>query len=100
MRLKENVRPSGLRTEMLLAIFIAAEVWKEYDRELVVTSLNDSKHSHGSKHYSGLAADLRTRYFEKEIVADVALELQERVGKDYDVVVEKTHIHIEYHPKF
>jgi hypothetical protein len=101
MQLKTGVRPTGLRPELLLALIVAAEVWKSLDEELVITSLNDSKHSATSLHYDGRAADLRTNYFTDEEKQHAAAKLRSALGSnpDYDVVVESDHIHLEYQPK-
>lgn len=64
----------------------------------VVTSLTDGKHSDNSLHYSGEAVDFRTWYFTEQVLEDLAWELQRDLGSDYDVVVEKTHLHVEYDP--
>jgi len=53
----------------------------------------------GSKHYEGMAVDLRTFFFTREEVENVATDLHAELGEDYDVVVEPTHIHVEYDPK-
>jgi hypothetical protein len=67
---------------------------------MVVTSVNDGSHSYSSLHYSGCAADLRIRNLpEHTMPEDVANEIKERLGKDFDVIVEKDHIHMEYQPK-
>jgi hypothetical protein len=101
MTLKPGVLPNGLRVELLLAIQIASEVWKRHGQELVITSLNDSKHRNTSLHYAGAAVDFRTRYFIGDQAATVADDLREALGKnpDYDVVLEETHIHLEWQPK-
>lgn len=101
MRFKKGVDPRGIRSELVLALFVASGVYSRYGQELVVTSLNDSKHSYGSLHYSGAAADLRTHYFAEGVVEEVAKDLREALGDfdNFDVVVEKTHIHLEYQPK-
>jgi len=100
MKLKgNNVWPAALEPAVLLALFIADQIWNELGQELVVTSLNDSTHSETSLHYIGNAADLRTRYFTDEIKEKAAAMLKEKLNKHYDVVVEKTHIHLEYQPK-
>lgn len=70
-------------------------------RELEVPHVMDGKHKRGSRHYVGLAADLRIWYirfpFHPE---DFARELREDLGKHYDVILEKDHIHLEYDPKY
>lgn len=101
MQLKRGVNPFGIRPELLLALMVADQVWRNHGQELVVTSLNDSRHSRTSLHYAGAAADLRTHYFTDKIKALVAAELREALGQnpDYDVVLESDHIHIEFQPK-
>lgn len=101
MRLKEGVNPFGIRPELMMALLVADEVWKDFGENLVVTSINDSKHSDTSLHYAGQAADLRTRHWSPLVASDAASKLREYLGgnPDYDVIVEKTHIHLEYQPK-
>ena len=98
MILKEGVRACNIKPELMLALIIADRVYDKYGEELVVTSLNDGNHSRKSLHYSGQAADLRTRYFRSDEVALVAEDIRSRLGSDYDVVVESDHIHLEYQP--
>ena len=101
MKLKKGVTPNGLMPQLLLALMVADQVWADNGQELVVTSLNDSKHSRTSLHYAGCAADLRTRYFDPDQVETIAELLREALGNcpDYDVVVESDHIHLEWQPK-
>ena len=65
-------------------------------RELEVTSCVDGVHMPHSRHYVGLAFDIRVRYLVN--IQTFAAVLSVRLGKDYDVVREKTHIHVEYDP--
>lgn len=102
--LKSSTRLLGLRMEMLLAVVVAEGVWMKHGAdELVVTSCIDGTHSVGSRHYSGLAVDLRTfnlpGSYRGKAAEDASRELRERLGQDYDVVLEKTHVHVEFHPK-
>ena len=100
MRLKNNtVKLHGMRTELLFAIMVADEVYRVYGQELVITSANDSKHMATSLHYSGCAVDLRTHYFADNIRRRVADEIKERLGIDFDVILEKDPLHIEYQPR-
>jgi hypothetical protein len=99
MKFKEGVNPFGIKPELAIALQIASLVWLQNNQSLVVTSLNDSKHSHTSLHFAGCAADLRTWGFpDAAVVVD---QLREALGNnpDYDVVLEKDHIHLEYQPK-
>jgi len=52
-----------------------------------------------SLHYQHKALDFRTRDLSHAMQEIVAKHLQFDLGKDYDVVLEKTHIHIEHQPK-
>lgn len=64
----------------------------------VVTSARDGEHMEGSLHYEGRAIDLRHRQMPdgaKRLICD---ELIATLGSDWDVVLEDTHIHIEYDP--
>ena len=83
----------------------AEKLWKAYGEECVITSgdeiVNEQRrfvHSTGSLHYYGLALDFRTRYFKPGVIMKLARALRIEIGNDYDVVIEKTHIHVEYDP--
>jgi len=95
MRLKPGVKFDGVQAPILYALWVAEEVMGE----ATVTSLLDGQHSPHSKHYQGLAVDLRTRHLPRERIEKVASELRSRLGDDYDVVIEKTHLHVEFDPK-
>ena len=63
--------------------------------EMVVTSARDGVHGVNSKHYTGEAVDLRIRDF-----TDMWKQyLQKALGKDWDVVIEQDHLHLEWDPK-
>ncbi len=99
MRLKAGVRVLGTRPETILAMQAAADVLRHHDVELVITSVTDGRHSRGSAHYAGNAFDFRTRHMAQGLPARVKTELVRALGGDYDVVLEATHIHVEYDPK-
>jgi len=98
VKLKPEVNPSALRPELLLALVIAERIFQEFNYDFVVTSLNDSIHSDTSLHYAGAAVDLRTRHMkdDKHIVTE---KIRSSLTKDYDVILELDHIHIEYQPR-
>lgn len=74
------------------------QAFDEVGRSMVITSLNDGQHMTTSFHYRGLAADLRIWNLPPIDPKDVRLRIAEILGKDYDVVLEKDHIHVEYDP--
>ncbi len=105
MKIKSDVVMTGLQIPMRLVLIVADQIWKEYGQELVITSALDGTHSAGSLHYYGYALDFRTRYFtnmdDSEFkglvnVERVAEKLREALGRDYNVIVHKSHIHVEY----
>lgn len=99
MILKPGVKFDGVQPETLKAMAEADVIFKPYG-EVVVTSLLDGTHSPNSLHYSGYAFDLRTRHMAHDQIAAASKDLHERLGPDYDVVVEGDHLHVEYDPKW
>jgi hypothetical protein len=98
MRFKDDsVKANGMRPELLIALMIVEGVYAQAGAEMVITSLNDSKHSKTSLHYSGAAADLRSRELSDPVA--VVREIKRRLNGDYDVLYEGTHIHIEWQPR-
>jgi hypothetical protein len=102
MELKQGVKPLGITTEIILAVLIASEVYKSFEVDFVVTSITDGKHSQQhSLHYSGNAFDIRIKNIpDKKMIDEIFLEIRRRLTNDYQVVLEPTHIHIEYQPAF
>lgn len=85
--------------QTLRAMTAADELhWEWYHREAEITSIVDGEHRPKSRHYSGLAFDLRIWYMGGEQEA-FAIALRKVLGPDYDVIVERTHIHCEWDPK-
>jgi len=66
-------------------------------REAIITSGRDGRHMANSRHYSGLAIDLRTRdiLFKAEELVEA---LKNKLGNNYDIILEYDHIHLEYDP--
>ena len=65
--------------------------------EVTVTSAADGEHNPKSAHYKGRAIDFRIRDFPK----DKSLEtwknrVQAALGSCYFVLLEKTHLHVQY----
>jgi hypothetical protein len=108
MRLKNNsISLQNLQPQVVFALQLVGPVYEgaiESNEEGVITSVNDNIHSVASLHNSGNAVDLRIRdpytgilYFSDP--AYVVEEMQVKLNSDFDVILEKDHIHLEYQPK-
>lgn len=103
MKLKLGASLENVSWRMFYAAIVVDGVMRELGSEAIITAGGDGKHSARSKHYaennpSGMveALDFRTWGVDPE---QAALRTRNRLGRDYDVVVEKTHMHVEYDPE-
>ena len=80
------------------AMSTVAHIYDKFNQKLVITSVVDGVHSKKSLHYQGLAFDTRIWYFSEEVLKEVYTCLSIALGKDFDVVLESDHFHIEYDP--
>ncbi len=99
MKCKPGVRLFGLRPEMVVAILAAKTVYDNHNHEFVITSAVDSRHSPTSLHYVGAAIDIRTRHIPAHARQGVSAEIAIALSHEFDVVLERDHIHIEFQPK-
>lgn len=106
IHLKTGVDPAGCTTANIRGMVVCAGVFAEFYRRFTITAIADGKHMTGSKHYQGNAFDVRSRDEgpgyeqwsddEKRMLAQTC---RNRLGSDYDVVVEGNHFHVEFDPK-
>lgn len=99
---KAGVKFNGVKTETLAGIQVAAFVYWRNGHALTVTSLVSESpgiHKLKSLHDQGLAFDIRTQMIAKAKQPAMVMSLKDALGDDYDVVLEKDHIHVEYDPK-
>ena len=96
IRLASNVRVQGIRPELLVGLMIVSDLCWAYGIAAVVTSIVDGLHMRNSLHYSGAGVDFEIGDAPNRSV--FASELRGRLGRDYDVVDEGDHIHVEYQP--
>jgi len=85
---------SRLHPAMWYAIKCVTMAWE--GEEPVITSTWEGTHAPWSYHYRFRALDFRYPVTDRE---KKIKKLKELLGKDYDVVEEWDHIHIEYDPK-
>lgn len=99
IKIKPCVEMVGIRPQITVALTIAGSVYDTYNCDCVVTSFTDGKHMEGSKHYDGDAVDLRIRNVPEELWRELTAKLRLALGPNFDTVLEKDHIHVEYDPK-
>lgn len=64
--------------------------------DLVITSTYEGTHSAGSLHYDNNAYDISNPPEHKD---EILRKIRDSLGRDFDVIDESNHIHIEYDPK-
>lgn len=99
MQLKAGVRLLGMKPETVLAVIVAESVYRTHGFDLVITSAVDGTHTRASKHYSGCAVDFRTNHVPAATQKLIVADLSKALGGDFDAILEKDHIHVEYDPK-
>ena len=100
MRSKNGVCITGIRPEILFGLMAAQNVYGNLGYDLIVTSVVDGKHSPTSLHYSGCAVDLRTRHMAVDDIKQARDQIAAALPNDFDVVLEPTHIHLEWQPRY
>ena len=100
MILKRDVEVEGVKPQIYYAIGIVEAFYRSQGLRCIVTSLVDGKHSEGSLHYKGLAVDIRTNNIPNDLLLQLARQLHSALKpKGFDIVLEKTHLHIEWDEK-
>jgi len=100
MRIKEGVRLTGIKPELMVGLMVANDVYNKHGYELVITSCLDGKHSVTSLHYAGMAADLRTRNLPSAMHKEILEDIRMGLTTDYDILLEDTHYHLEWQPRY
>ena len=74
-----------------------AQIYGAHNEDLYITSQREGLHGDITLHYDGWAFDVRKpKHTSVVIIVDL---IKQTLGPDFDVVIEKDHIHIEYDPK-
>ena len=94
-----GARMLGLHPEIIAVVPIAHEILRQWEADLVITTGTDGAHMAGSLHYAGYALDFRTRHLTSEQKEAFRRQLSEALGKHYDVVLHKSHLHCEFDPR-
>lgn len=100
---KKGVNAKDVNLKLWEAIYKVAGYYAIYNTPLVITSLNDSKHMRGSKHYEGNGVDFRTYTlpggYTGKAANSIVHMIRNAMDDKFDVVLERDHIHLEYDPK-
>jgi hypothetical protein len=99
MKIKPGVSIKQMSPQILIADMAAQEFCRTFCYDCVITGGCEPGHSTTGLHHSGMAHDYRTRdmtdlhkkYFEQH--------MRHCLQKEFDVVMEKDHLHVEYDPK-
>ena len=88
-----------IRIESILHILDAISE-EHLGRAVIITAGREGLHSKTSLHYQGRAVDIRTNDIpSKGQIIAYCEEIRRTLGEGYDVVMESSHIHIEWDPK-
>lgn len=99
MKIKDGVRVRGIRSEISFILPVIAKIFQDLEKDFVITSGTEGRHSAGSLHYSGAAIDIRTRHLSEAQKRAVSARIIGALTHEYDVVLERDHLHIEFQPK-
>lgn len=97
IKIKDGVDVRGLHSKIWDAIYLIEPFFSNHGTSITLTSALDGVHSHGSLHYVGCAVDIRIR--DISFVNELFNLIKDLLPSGYDVVLEDTHIHIEWQPK-
>lgn len=99
MIFKSGVKLFGLKSETLAAMIAVDGAYNDLGHDLVITSVRDGQHSRTSLHYVGYAFDCRIHGINPERLSELVQLIRESLTDEFDVILEKDHIHIEFQPK-
>ncbi len=102
-RLKDDsVQIYNLRPAMFWALSVAEDVYREHGvDDIIITSGHEDipAHKEDSDHFDGRAVDLRSWTIPSSERQSVVENLSFRLGRDFGVIRESTHIHVYLRPR-
>ena len=94
-----KIKPGVILPPIVKALLVVNDILEDHQFEFVITSMLDGKHKPGSLHYEGAAFDFRSRHMTMYMKQLIATEIRDKLGPDFDVIVEYTHFHVEVDAK-
>ena len=94
--LKLGVDVSRLKPEISKKLNIIDEIYTFFNELCIITSTYEGNHMSSSLHYQNKAIDVSKPEKHTDKILNM---LRKRLSLNYDIVLEKDHIHIEYDPK-
>ena len=99
LAIKHGARVHGIQPEMILAVVVIEGILREAGFATTITSCVDGSHSNASLHYTGSAVDIRIRDIPQEKLELLRTSIADRLGMDFDILLEADHYHCEWQPK-
>lgn len=99
MKIKQGVSMLGIKPEIVPALLAVDRIYRDLGHTAVITSCTEGNHSEISRHYLGMAIDIRVRQLKPGDAKKVAAQLRVDLGPEYFVYEHSTHIHIGYKPR-
>ena len=87
---------SRLRHRTRQALWVLEHLYALEDESLIITHTFDGQHKEGSLHFKNRAFDVLPPKRESALIFSQAREM---LGRDYDLLNEVTHWHLEHDPK-
>lgn len=97
---KPGVKINGIKPELVFANQVVSSVFHHFGYSCQCTSGLEGKHSKKSKHYTGYGADYGIKHVKPDDVEKVYNMICEQLTDEFDIVLETTHIHVEFDPVF
>tara|TARA_R100000808_G_scaffold2647_1_gene10214 strand:- start:5596 stop:5919 length:324 start_codon:yes stop_codon:yes gene_type:complete len=99
LSIKPGVNANHLTPAIVLALIVCERVYADFGYATVLTSGLEGRHGETSLHYAGAAIDLRTRHVAQAHLREMVRAISDALGRDFDVVLEATHLHVEHQPR-
>ena len=102
MRVKDNtVNITAILPALVWALSVIDDVYESHQANAIITSGNDGTHSRTSLHYANAAVDIRMSNVPQNERQQVADQIKNRLGIDFDVILETNplHLHVELQPR-